>query len=135
MTILSQAKQSPLHTAPAPPAAESAFLVLFFKTLSARHIRYAVMRNHQPLPDSAGGSDLDILIHPADAPGAKAATQDAIRQAGGVAIGIAKTGHFFQFHALGQVSQAPTPEWGSKPFPVEIDSSTNMTASATTARP
>lgn len=90
---------------------EAKFLLGLFGALDAAGVRYAVMRNHHPLPDSAGGSDLDILIHPADAPRAKAATLEAIRQAGGVAIGCSETVGFFKIYALGQTPDTCTRGW------------------------
>lgn len=93
--------------------AEAVFLRGLFATLSAAGIRYAVMRNHHGLPDSAGGSDVDILIHPADEGRAHAATLLAIEQAGGVPIGCSRTVGFFKIFALGQVPQsAPAQWWG-----------------------
>lgn len=90
---------------------EAKFLRGLFAALGVAEIRYAVMRNHQPLPYSAGGSDLDILVHPGDALRARTATRQAIRQAGGVPIGCAETVGFFKIYALGQVADTPTPEW------------------------
>lgn len=40
---------------------EKAFLCRFFDLLNRKNVRYAVMRNWQGLPDSLGGSDLDLL--------------------------------------------------------------------------
>jgi thymidylate kinase len=42
------------------------FLPDFFSELSNQNIRYMVLRNYATLPDSLGGSDLDILIHKED---------------------------------------------------------------------
>lgn len=38
------------------------FLTAFFKTLNSSGIFYSVLRNHEHLPDTTNGSDLDILI-------------------------------------------------------------------------
>lgn len=40
---------------------ETPFLLDFFQTLNERHVRYAVMRNSETLPESLGGSDLDLF--------------------------------------------------------------------------
>lgn len=40
---------------------ETPFLVDFFATLNERGVRYAVMRNSATLPESLGGSDLDLF--------------------------------------------------------------------------
>ena len=43
------------------------FLSQFFNTLNTQDIQYSVLRNYQQLPQSTGGSDLDILINKKDA--------------------------------------------------------------------
>jgi hypothetical protein len=43
-------------------APEGLFLQQLFERFNESGIRYAVMRNHEPLPFSAGGSDLDIIV-------------------------------------------------------------------------
>ena len=40
---------------------ETPFLLDFFATLKERNVRYAVMRNSETLPESLGGSDLDLF--------------------------------------------------------------------------
>ena len=42
------------------------FLQQFFNTLNSQNIQYCVLRNYQSLPESTGGSDLDILINKKD---------------------------------------------------------------------
>ena len=42
------------------------FLPQFFNALSTQGIRYSVLRNYHHLPNSTGGSDLDILINRKD---------------------------------------------------------------------
>lgn len=42
------------------------FLIHFFNSLNASSIQYCVLRNYQSLPESTGGSDLDILINKND---------------------------------------------------------------------
>lgn len=42
------------------------FLPQFFNTLNNKNIQYCVLRNYQSLPESTGGSDLDILINKKD---------------------------------------------------------------------
>ena len=41
--------------------AETPFLIDFFASLRERGVRYAVMRNSETLPESLGGSDLDLF--------------------------------------------------------------------------
>lgn len=91
------------------PAPESAFLKILFATLGARGCRYAVMRNYESLPDSAGGSDLDLLVAREHGALAKTAILEAIQQAGGVPIGIARSTGFFKIYALGRT---PHQWWG-----------------------
>ena len=45
---------------------ETPFLIDFFAALKERGVRYAVMRNSETLPESLGGSDLDILVEHTD---------------------------------------------------------------------
>lgn len=42
------------------------FLSIFFSELGKNHIKYGVLRNYKALPDSLGGSDLDILVGSSD---------------------------------------------------------------------
>ena len=42
------------------------YLPLLFNKLNNQNIEYSVLRNYQQLPDSTGGSDLDLLIHEKD---------------------------------------------------------------------
>jgi len=61
---------------------EAVLLHSLFRQLSHRNVRYAVMRNHEALPESAGGSDLDLMVHPADGEAAGAAIEAAVRRGG-----------------------------------------------------
>ena len=45
---------------------QSDFLKSFFEYLNENEVRYAVARNASTLPESIPGSDIDLLIHPAD---------------------------------------------------------------------
>ena len=78
------------------PASESWFLEDLFTVLNSKSIQYAVMRNHEPLPFSSGGSDLDIIVHERDRAEVKLVLLDTIKAANGVAIGIAHTIGFFK---------------------------------------
>lgn len=91
--------------------AEEVFLRGLFTSLNEAGIRFAVMRNHLTLPDSASVSDLDILIHPGDAGCAQSVTLAAIKQAGGVPIGCSRTVGFFKISALGQVPKTTPAQW------------------------
>ena len=93
-------------------APEANFLQTLFNTLNNAGIHYSVMRNHEPLPHSAGGSDLDILVSPDDAARVRTVVFDAIHAAGGVAIGIAESVGFFKVYALGQSSDVGGAWWG-----------------------
>lgn len=91
---------------------ESAFLTGLFHALAASKIQYAVMRNHEPLPHSAGGSDLDILISPDEVEQVRRVVFSAIHAAGGIAIGVAESVRFFKVYALGQSPEATGAWWG-----------------------
>jgi thymidylate kinase len=93
-------------------APESAFLHHLFAALNSAGIHYAVMRNHLPLPYSAGGSDLDIIINPIYETRARTVVLESIRSAGGVPIGIAATVGFFKVYALGKSGDSAAPWWG-----------------------
>ena len=82
---------------------ESLILNALFSCLCSARIPYAVMRNHETLPESAGGSDLDILVRPIDAAKAKAQVYKAIDRAEGVVIGMCKNSWFFlRYISFGQ---------------------------------
>jgi thymidylate kinase len=93
-------------------APEETFLQILFDRLNASGIRYAVMRNHEPLPYSSGGSDLDIIIHPSHGTRTRALVLESIHSAGGVPIGIAVSVGFFKVYALGKSGDATAPWWG-----------------------
>jgi len=91
---------------------ESHFLKNLFYALAAAKIRYAVMRNHEPLPFSSGGSDLDILTIPNHAEQVRLIVLKVIRSAGGVPIGIAESAGFFKIYALGKTLGVTEQWWG-----------------------
>jgi thymidylate kinase len=91
---------------------EGFFLRELFAVLLNSGIRFAVMRNYQTLPFSAGGSDLDIMIAAGDGARAKALVLEAIRSAGGVPLGLAESQGFFNVHALGRNSGHVAGWWG-----------------------
>ena len=60
---------TPTDQAAQGPAADwvASFLAALFTALDGAGLRWVVLRNHQDLPDRAG-HDVDLLVHPADAP-------------------------------------------------------------------
>ena len=42
------------------------FVGKFFSEMNSNGIRYAVLRNYESLPESCGGSDLDIFVSSKD---------------------------------------------------------------------
>lgn len=84
-------------------APEADFLQKLFAALNASSIRYAVMRNHETLPYSTGGSDLDIFVEPSDAQAAKKLLLSVVHSVDGEIIGIVKTWNFFEAYILGSV--------------------------------
>jgi thymidylate kinase len=49
-----------------PAALESHALKKLLSGLAEKEIRYAVLRNHEQLPDCVGSRDIDLLVHPKD---------------------------------------------------------------------
>jgi len=91
---------------------EADFLLTLFELLATHGIRYAVMRNHESLPFSSGGSDLDIIVDSNHAEQARLIVFKAIRFAGGVLIGIAESTGFFKVCALGRNKGVTKQWWG-----------------------
>jgi len=82
-------------------APEADFLHKLFAALNASSIRYAVMRNHEPLPYSTGGSDLDIFVDPSDAQAAKELLLSVVHSVDGEIIGVVQTWNFFEAYIIG----------------------------------
>ena len=82
-------------------APEAGFLQELFATLHIAGIRYAVMRNHQPLPYSSGDSDLDVFVVPQDFHAAKRALLSAVENVDGKVIGVVQTWNFFEAYIIG----------------------------------
>ena len=91
---------------------EAHFLKNLFVALTSAKIRYAVMRNHESLPFSSGGSDLDIIVASENGECVKAIVLDAIQSSGGVPIGIAESAGFFKIYALGKILDGTGQWWG-----------------------
>ncbi len=95
-----------------PSSAEIFFLTCLFNKLNSSGIHYAVMRNHETLPYSAGGSDLDIIVRSQDEFRTKEAIQDSIQKAGGICLGLSETIGFFKIYAFGCNPETPSTWWG-----------------------
>lgn len=93
-------------------SSENIFLRELFEELTTNRIPYAVMRNHETLPYSSGGSDLDILVLPEDATKVEEILLQAVAQARGTPIGATKTICFFQVYALGNAPSHLDGWWG-----------------------
>ncbi|MBQ0929179.1 hypothetical protein [Ideonella alba] len=93
---------------------ESAFLLRIFYLFKEHGIRYAVMRNYFSLPNSAGGSDLDILCLDADLVSAQNLLQRAAEDAEGVCIGTAESPDVVKTHYLGRSADFASGWWGLK---------------------
>lgn len=91
---------------------ESIFLSILFKKLEQADIPYAVMRNYTSLPYSAGGSDLDLIVPSKYGKQAKHVIYDAVKNAGGVPIGIAESIGFFKIYILGCLPDGSHSWWG-----------------------
>jgi thymidylate kinase len=81
---------------------ESFFLSRLFQEFERQKVNYAVMRNHEQLPFSSAGSDLDILVLPEDGLRARAVVLEVIRAAHGSSLGIADSIGFFKIFGLGR---------------------------------
>ncbi len=92
--------------------AEGYFLHQLFYRFNSSGIQYAVLRNYDNLPDSACGSDVDILVHRDDEGLARVAIGDALRASGGVAIGCTNFVGFTKISALGRTDGEQSPWWG-----------------------
>ncbi|EKD52307.1 MAG: thymidylate kinase-like protein [uncultured bacterium] len=93
-------------------APERYFLETLFAELNDGGIRYAVMRNHEALPYTAGGSDLDLLVAPEDEAATREVLLRAVKHAGGVIIGTVATVGFWKVFAIGRSSTGKSNWWG-----------------------
>jgi thymidylate kinase len=80
---------------------EASFLQELFVALNTSGIRYAIMRNHEPLPYSSGGSDLDVFVVPDDIDAAKTVLLSVVENVDGKVIGIVETWNFFEAYVIG----------------------------------
>src|SRR6185369_15815877 len=96
-----------MHFAP-----EGFFLAKLFELFNTAGIRYAVMRNYEPLPFSAGGSDLDLLVHEDDEDETKSILCNAISLAGGVSMGCIRSCDLFKLYAFGRNTDDLGKWWG-----------------------
>lgn len=93
---------------------EGPFLHALFQGLNSAKIQYAVMRNYQSLPQSAEGSDLDIIINPVAAKQTKDIIYNAVHSAAGTKIGEVTTTGFFKIYAMGKSMPHPDKWWGQR---------------------
>lgn len=89
---------------------ETPFLLDFFATLNERGVRYAVMRNSETLPESLGGSDLDILVVDEDFDRSAHIVLETAKNHGGTAIVNRHTRKFHQVMLLGKENEC---WWGA----------------------
>lgn len=81
-------------------SSEARFLRLLFQELENSAIRYAVMRNYETLPYSAGGSDIDILVAGKDIEAAKRVLLECVIKVEGRIIGAVQTWNFVEFYLI-----------------------------------
>ncbi len=86
---------------PGPSGSESVFLRMLFEEFDRHDIAYAVMRNHEPLPNSVGTSDLDLLVGRQCEHAVRKVIDQAIKEVGAVPVGHASTAGFFKVYILG----------------------------------
>ena len=93
-------------------SSESSLLTALFSAFDAANIRYAVMRNYQSLPTSAGGSDVDILIQGGQARMVQRLLKEVVIASSAVLLGIAESDKFFKACVLGPCSPTRCRYWG-----------------------
>lgn len=81
---------------------EEPFLRTLFDTLQRAGLRYAVMRNYETLPVTAGGSDLDLLVGLRDGKDAVAAILRVVDSVGAVVIGQSSSFGFRKVFVAGR---------------------------------
>jgi len=91
---------------------EAKLLNKLFHDLNDSGLSYAVMRNYELLPRSAGGSDLDLLIDPKQEQLIMDCISASIRSADGVSIGRVDTVGLTKIFAFGQPDNKDDPWWG-----------------------
>ena len=94
------------------PSNVAPFLSDLFNQLNSEEVEYCVMRNYDSLPNSLGGSDLDILIAPEDEVAVREIVFRSIDRANGTAIGCSSTLGFFKVFAFGCNREAGNLWWG-----------------------
>lgn len=92
--------------------AESEFLRRLFSALAAAEIEYAVMRNHETLPNSCRDTDLDILIVGSDIRFVLSTVNSAIQESRAVQLGASSVPGFSKIFVLGNNPNYGQPWWG-----------------------
>jgi thymidylate kinase len=90
----------------------SVFLNDLFECLNKYKIKYAILRNYNGLPNTAGDSDLDILIPSSEENNFKEILFGSVERCGGVKIGFLYSIGYFQIHALGYTKISESKWWG-----------------------
>ena len=79
------------------------FLEQLFSTLEENDITYSVLRNAETLPETAGGSDIDMQISTGGMPTVTDCLESVARQCGGRIVSKVDSPHFRQLQLLGCV--------------------------------
>jgi len=87
------------------------FLKFFFKELERNKVKYAVLRNYEKLPYSAGGSDIDLLILPENKSLIMRKILSSISSAGGTVIGSCIWPNFWKLSILIKNRKNTSPNW------------------------
>lgn len=80
---------------------ESVFLKPFFLALTKAGVTYAVMRNGGNLPETLGGSDLDLMVGEGDLREARAIALRIAQSVGGKLMGEIRSPRFCELAFLG----------------------------------
>lgn len=91
---------------------EAKLLNKLFHDLNDSGLSYAVMRNYDSLPSSAGSSDLDMLIDPGQEKLVVECIENSIKNADGVIIGRVSTAGLLKIFALGKPDNVDDEWWG-----------------------
>jgi thymidylate kinase len=90
-------------------ATEGEFLELLFKELDAAPVPYCVMRNYESLPQTTGGSDLDLLVPRRCGADAGAVIGRVVARTKAAVVGSYLSAEFLKVFLLGSGTDGP---WG-----------------------
>lgn len=84
---------------------EKAFLEPMFRSLEENGIIYAVLRNAETLPETTGGSDIDMQIATGKMSDVTLCLEEVASQCGGRIMARIDSPHFRQLQAMGRTQR------------------------------